>query len=128
MVNVYYPSFHYPEPSCDHSHDDIVLLAQHAAGSINCYKQSFRSRELRFYWRNVHSLFKSGVALIYCIRAFALQQIAELNITSLIDTVNSCSSIIWALAERYPQGQAYRDIFENLVSSVLGKDGNQPMI
>ncbi|RSL71570.1 hypothetical protein CEP54_001342 [Fusarium duplospermum] len=124
MVNVYYPSFHYPDPS----HHDILLLAQHATGSINCYKQSFRSRELRFYWRNIHSLFKSGVALVYCIRASALQQITEINISSLIDTVNSCSSIIWALVERYPQGQAYRDIFENLVSSVLGKDGDQPTV
>uniref|UniRef100_L2G9D4 Fungal specific transcription factor n=1 Tax=Colletotrichum fructicola (strain Nara gc5) TaxID=1213859 RepID=L2G9D4_COLFN len=125
FVNVYYPSQHFPDLSAA----DVRALARHAAESVACYKNSFRSRELRFYWRCIHSLFKAGVALVYCIRVAATlpqQQQGEgeeMNVPNLVDTVNDCSSIIWAMVERYPQGQAYRDVFESLVNSVLGKDG-----
>ncbi|KAF6806581.1 transcription factor [Colletotrichum sojae] len=122
MVNLHYPSPRFPDPTAD----DVLALARHAAASITCYKQSFRSRELRFYWRTVHSLFRSGVALVYCVRAAALLRVVELDVPAAVDAVNSCSSILWAMVERYPQGQAYRDIFESLVGSVLGKDGGGP--
>ncbi|KAH6988589.1 fungal-specific transcription factor domain-containing protein [Ilyonectria destructans] len=121
LVHLYYPSCHFPNPS----NEDLVVLAQSAADSINCYKQSFRAGELRFYWRTVHNVFRSGVAVAYCAQIAAMQQNPDLDLGDTTASINSCSSILWGMVERYPAGQAYRDIFDSIANSVVNQRREQ---
>lgn len=117
MVLLHYPSPLLPKTS----NGDLFTLAEHARSSIECYRRTFRSGELRFYWRTVHNLFRSGVAAVYCSHVAEVQQLGS-SLGDLTGALNSCSSILWGMVERYPPGKAYRDIFENLVSSVARQD------
>lgn len=121
LVILYYPSHHFPDPS----NDDLATLAQSASRAIDCYKRSFRAGELRFYWRTVHNLFRSGVAIVYCAQNAVMPRIPGLSREDVVPSINACSSILWGMVERYPLGQAYRDIFENLAESVLNQKDDQ---
>lgn len=114
MVLLYYPSFHFPISS----NDDLALLAQNASNSIRCYKQGFRAGKLRFYWRTVHNLFRSGLAVAYCVFATWNQSNPQFDLGDMTASLNSCSSILWGMVERYPPGKIYRDIFDSVVSMV----------
>ena len=123
MVLLYYPSSLIPTSSPE----DLRTLAEYAGNSIEAYKHTFRSGRLRFYWRTVHNLFRSGMAVVYCIRAAAEMQLhLELGHGDLKAMLHSCSSILWGMVERYPAGKAYRDIFEAVVSSVINEGEAQP--
>ena len=121
MVLLHYPSPFLPTAS----NEDLYKLAEHAMGSIECYRQTFRAGELRFYWRTVHNLFRSGVAVVYCSHVAKVQQLG-LSLGDMTGAMNSCSSILYGMVERYPPGKAYRDIFENLVNSVAGQGSGSP--
>ncbi|KAL3461622.1 fungal-specific transcription factor domain-containing protein [Aspergillus heterothallicus] len=114
-VLLYYPSLHFPNPS---SHD-LAVLARNATDAIDCYSQSFRAGEVRFFWRTVHNLFRSGVAIVYCSQASLTQPIPNLSAESATASINSCSSLLWGMVERYPAGRPYRDIFDKLANSVI---------
>ncbi|KAH6867460.1 fungal-specific transcription factor domain-containing protein, partial [Thelonectria olida] len=121
LILLYYPSHHFPNPS----NDDLGVLAQSATDAIDCYKRSFRAGELRFYWRTVHNLFRSGVAIVYCAQTALIERIPGMNLEEANASINSCSSLLWGMVERYPAGQAYRDIFESLAKSVLSQRRGQ---
>lgn len=121
LVLLYYPSRHFANPS----NDDLGVLAQSATDAIECYKRSFRAGELRFYWRTVHNLFRSGVAMVYCAQSGLIQRIPGLSFEDVHTSINSCSSLLWGMVERYPAGQAYRDIFESLTKTVLRRGHGQ---
>jgi hypothetical protein len=115
LVLLYYPSRSFPNPSPT----DLSFLACSASESISCYKRAFRDGHLRFYWRTIHNLFRSGVAMAYCIRAHTLHQFGDINQANMISSINTCSSILWGMAERYPPGKVYRDVFERLSNAVV---------
>jgi hypothetical protein len=116
MVILYYPSTAFPNPS-DH---DVEILVQSATKCIDCYKVAFRDGQLRFFWRTTHNLFRSGVAMAYCIHAQRVQNYQNLNLAEMNASVNTCMSILWAMVERFPAGRVYRDAFENLINSGPG--------
>lgn len=115
LVILYYPSPSFPSPS----ENDMLILAQSAAESIRAYKSTFRDGQLRFFWRTTHNLFRSGVAMAYCVHVQATHNYPGLNQADMIQSVNMCVSILWAMVERYPAGRVYRDAFEVLANSVL---------
>jgi len=115
LVLLYYPSRSFPHLSLT----DLSILANSASESIGCYKRAFRDGHLRFYWRTIHNLFRSGVAMAYCVRAHVLHQFGNINQANMISAINTCSSILWAMAERYPPGKIYRDVFEHLANAVV---------
>lgn len=122
LVLLRYPSPAFPSPS----DQDLVLLAQSAVESITCYKRAFRDGHLRFYWRTIHNLFRSGVAAAYCLRARHLRPDLELDASAVATSINTCVSILWGMVERYPPGKVYRDVFDHLATSVLrlSKEGS----
>ncbi|KAH6687190.1 fungal-specific transcription factor domain-containing protein [Plectosphaerella plurivora] len=115
LVMLYYPSPSFPNPS-EH---DMLILARSAAECIRAYKTTFRDGQLRFFWRTTHNLFRSGVAMAYCVHIQSTHSYAGLNQADMIASVNMCVSILWAMVERYPAGRVYRDAFEVLANSVL---------
>ena len=79
MVLLYYPSSILPSTSGD----ELRILAEYSCKSIEAYKQGFRCGKLRFYWRTVHNLFRSGVAAVYCIRIASLNGHLETRVDEL---------------------------------------------
>lgn len=115
LVLLYIPSRHFPAPSIG----DLTILVRAATDAIDCYKKTFRDGELRFFWRTVHNLFRSGVAIVYCAQPGLCDLIPGLSPETIAATINSCSSLLWGMVERYPAGRAYRDIYDRLATSVL---------
>lgn len=118
VVLLYYPSSLLPSTT----QKDIQILAEHARSSIEAYKTAFRAGRLRFYWRTVHNLFRSGMAVVYCIHVASLHPGLDLGPHDMHALLHSCSSIIWGMVERYPAGKAYRDIFEQVISSAPSRE------
>ncbi|TDZ24689.1 Positive regulator of purine utilization [Colletotrichum orbiculare MAFF 240422] len=120
LVLLYYPSTSFPNPS----ENDVLILAQSASECISNYRRTFRDGQLRFFWRTTHNLFRSGVAMAYCVHLNSVHHYPDLNQADMAASINTCMSILWAMVERYPSGSVYRDAFENLSSSVLRSAGN----
>lgn len=115
---LYYPSSLLPVSS----DRDLGILAEHASDSIVAYRTAFRSGRLRFYWRTVHNLFRSGMAIVYCIREASERAGLDFGPRDLKSLLHSCSSIIWGMVERYPPGKAYRDVFDTVVAATLSNE------
>lgn len=115
LVLLYYPSASFPEPS----QNDTLIIAQSASECISNYRSAFRDGQLRFFWRTTNNLFRSGVAMAYCVHLNSIHHYPDLNQADMVASINTCMSVLWAMAERYPPGSAYRDAFENLSNSVL---------
>lgn len=120
LMLLYYPSAAFPDPS----QDDILIIAQSASESISNYRRAFRDGQLRFFWRTTHNLFKSGVAMAYCVHLNSIHHYPDLNQAEMVASVNACMSVLWAMVERYPPGSVYRDAYELLSNSVLRFGGN----
>ncbi|WQF87035.1 hypothetical protein CDEST_12049 [Colletotrichum destructivum] len=122
MVLLYYPSACFPDPSAD----EIRLLARSAAACVGNYRRAFRDGQLRFFWRTTHNLFRSGVAVAYCLHLLRAAPVRrpDLDRGDMVASVNVCMSVLWAMVERYPPGAVYRDAFESLANSVLRSDGD----
>ncbi|KAK1993330.1 hypothetical protein LX36DRAFT_258148 [Colletotrichum falcatum] len=119
LVALYYPSRSSPDPPPE---KDVLVLARSAAASIGGYRLAFRDGQLRFFWRTTHNLFRSGVAVCYCLRLRAGNGYRGLGrAEDLVASVNTCASLLWAMVERYPLGAVYRDAFEALADSVLNR-------
>lgn len=113
LVQLYYPSHHLPNSS----DDDICWLARHATRSVTTYREAFRRGTLRFYWRAMHNLFRAGAALLYCTRTASGRTGLTIDVVTAQASVGQCSNILWGMAERYPNGKAYRDAFERLIAT-----------
>ncbi|KAL3470743.1 hypothetical protein BJX99DRAFT_41147 [Aspergillus californicus] len=97
----------------------VALLAQSAARTVELYKVSFRDGKLRFYWRTIHHIFRAGIALVLCLVAIpGTPSIGDLTMADLKNSISTCSAILWGMVERHHSGQWYRDMFENISSSV----------
>lgn len=117
MVHLYAPSLFLPKLSSVHAE----ILVINAIQSIETYKVAFRAGTLRFYWRTIHKLFRSGTALLYCIEHVpATRTIFKSSV--LISAVNTCSTVLWGMVERYPAGKATRDIFEHMAKQVINSE------
>lgn len=120
LLQLYSPSRHLSTISSD----DIVFLAECAQKSIEAYRYSFRDGKLRFYWRTVHNLFRSGVSLIYCLKNWPGDR-GSVNTETMNASVNSCSAVLWGMVERYPAGKPCRDTFETLCQSLRDPGADQ---
>ncbi|KAF4473026.1 positive transcriptional regulator for purine utilization [Fusarium albosuccineum] len=113
LVNLFSPSRNFPTLS----EGELRDLARYASQSVEEYRAGFREGKLRFYWRTIPNLFQSGAALVHCIKSLTLQG-AAFDRSELEKRVTMCSTVLWAMAERYPPGASYRDRFDELSSSI----------
>ncbi|EPE03065.1 hypothetical protein F503_08679 [Ophiostoma piceae UAMH 11346] len=86
--------------------------------SIECYQQTSPEGKLRFYLRTVHNLFRSYVAIAYCYQTAHIEN-PGLDLMQMRAAINSCSTVLWGMVERYPPGQGYRNVFGSLAKSIL---------
>ncbi|KAI9737353.1 MAG: hypothetical protein M1834_009507 [Cirrosporium novae-zelandiae] len=114
MVQLYSPSRFLP---CL-SDDDFLILAKSACQSIESYRRNFLGGKLRFYWRTTHNLFRSGVTLIFCIYSNVKVRTC-LEMKELKSSINTCSVVLWGMAEKYPGGKSCRDVFDSMASAVM---------
>lgn len=117
LVFLYYPSNLFPTPTAK----DLTILARSAIEAVKCYERSFRAGELRFFWRTIHNLFRSGVAIAYCAQPQLISEIPGLELEDVKGSLKTCSSVLWGMVERYPPGRAYRDVFDKVSNSVLNQ-------
>ncbi|RSL96149.1 hypothetical protein CEP52_011640 [Fusarium oligoseptatum] len=113
LVYLFSPSPHFPNPP----EAELRDLAQYASRSVELYRAGFKEGQLRFYWRTIPNLFRSGAALVHCIKTLRLQG-AVFDTNDLEKRVTMCSTVLWGMAERYPPGASYRDRFEELAASM----------
>lgn len=97
LVLLYYPCTSFPDPS----QNDILIIAQSASECISNYRRAFRDGQLRFFWRTTHNLFRSGVAMAYCVRLDSIHHYPDLDSADMIASINTCMSVLWAMVERY---------------------------
>ncbi|KAI7785818.1 Positive regulator of purine utilization [Diaporthe eres] len=91
----YYPAASFPEPS----QNDILIIAQSAVECISNYRSAFRDGQLRFFWRTTHNLFRSGVAMAYCVHLNFMHHYPDLSQADIIASINTCMSVLWAMVE-----------------------------
>ncbi|KAH7232110.1 hypothetical protein B0J15DRAFT_539329 [Fusarium solani] len=113
LVYLFSPSSHFPSTP----EAELRDLAQYASRSIELYRAGFKEGQLRFYWRTIPNLFRSGAALVHCIKTLRLNG-AVFDANELEKRVTMCSTVLWGMAERYPPGASYRDRFEELAASM----------
>ncbi|RFN52738.1 hypothetical protein FIE12Z_3006 [Fusarium flagelliforme] len=122
LVSLFSPSRHFP----DLVEEELRDLAQYASTSIELYRQGFKKGQLRFYWRTTPNLFRSGAALIHCVKNLTVQG-AVFDAKSLKSCVSVCSTVLWGMAERWPQGAEYRDRFDEMSASMSDMTSELPI-
>ncbi len=95
----------------------------HSASAICMnYKDLHAKGKLNATWLSMHCLFVSGISFLYCLWIDNQIKVLEWKGQRVIyDTISSCSSILYVLAERWHSAAVFRDTFEQLSSAVLLK-------
>ncbi|KAI0025909.1 fungal-specific transcription factor domain-containing protein [Xylariomycetidae sp. FL0641] len=118
FIQLYFPSPHLPTMT----DEELLFLAQSACRVIEIYKSAFREGTLRFYWRTVKNLFQAGVALVHCVKTPTPRLSPGIPLAEVKQAINTCSTVLWGMVERYHAGKTYRDTFEALSSPILKMD------
>ncbi|GMM29411.1 Stb5 protein [Martiniozyma asiatica (nom. inval.)] len=91
-----------------------VFTESASAVCIN-YKTMHLRDKLGYTWLAIHCCFVSGISFLYCIWLDKSLNVLEWKRKSLIyETINSCSSILYVLAERWSSASIFRNTFERL--------------
>lgn len=86
---------------------------------ISSIKTLHRERKIDIMWKWVHHLFMAGLTLVYGL--WHSKEVRELiEAKHSIATLQSCSSILSALSERWAGATGCRDAFETLSSATVG--------
>lgn len=114
VLFLYRPSSAIPEPD----ESALLNLAQGATASIQLYRRLHRENKLRLFWQAVHNLFAAGTALLHCY-AHSTEVRERMSLRSLEGTVHSCSTVLWAMVERFPAAKGTRDAFDVIATAAL---------
>lgn len=114
VLLLYRPSSAIPEPD----ESALLNLAQSATASIQLYRRLHRENKLRLFWQAVHNLFAAGTALLHCYTHSTVVR-EQMSLRSLEGTVHSCSTVLWAMVERFPAAKGTRDAFDVIATAAL---------
>ncbi|KAH8705919.1 fungal-specific transcription factor domain-containing protein [Talaromyces proteolyticus] len=90
-------------------------LSARAAGDIcQYYKTLHQRRPLGWNLLALHSIFMAGLTLLYCI--WALRETPNL---SVLEDIRACSNVLFAISERWPTANRFRDVFEVLTKKLM---------
>ncbi|TPX09373.1 uncharacterized protein E0L32_009417 [Thyridium curvatum] len=119
-----------PNPIVSQPSPEATCTSFHAACSlVNSVKILHRARKIDIMWKWVHHLFMAGLTVLYglwqqqtpldeenCSRITTLQRVLTGvgSAKESISILQSCSSTLSALAERWPAASGCRDVFETL--------------
>ncbi|KAH0829627.1 hypothetical protein FOPE_10241 [Fonsecaea pedrosoi] len=105
-------------PSLSPSHPDFRLFAYSAGQICQMYKRLHNNQSyISFSLLALHANFVAGLALVYC---FCLDPtLFDANFSS---DIRACSTMLYAISERWPAARKVRNAFESLVSATI--EGN----
>ncbi|OAL23373.1 hypothetical protein AYO22_06423 [Fonsecaea multimorphosa] len=110
-------------PSLSPSHPDFRLFAYSAGQICQMYKRLHNNQSyISFSLLALHANFVAGLALVYC---FCLDpRLFDANFSS---DIRACSTMLYAISERWPAARKVRNAFESLVSATIeGNHGAAP--
>lgn len=97
-----------------------VFTESASAICIN-YKNMHLKKKLSYTWLAMHCCFVSGISFLYCIWLDGILKILKWKSKSLVyETISSCQTILYILAERWESASIFRDTFERLSNIVKG--------
>jgi hypothetical protein len=97
------------------SHDQWLRVCLKSCGRIcQKYKYLHQTTPLAYTLMAVHSIFVAGITILYCL--WVDRSLFEI---STMNDIRACSTVLFIVAERWPNAVKYRDIFEMLTTVVL---------
>lgn len=98
-----------------------------SCSTITSIKMLHREKRIDIPWVWVHQLILAGLTMVYCVW-HSDEVLNRISFQDLMDTTQRCSSVLAALAERFPGAAGCRDAFEMLSVTTLkwfvAKDSN----
>ncbi|KAG0684653.1 hypothetical protein C6P40_001650 [Pichia californica] len=95
-----------------------VFTESASAVCIN-YKNMHLKRKMSYTWLAMHCCFVSGISFLYCIWLDRSLKVLKWKRKSLVyETISSCQTILYVLAERWESASRFRDSFERLSTIV----------
>jgi hypothetical protein len=85
---------------------------------ITSIKMLYREQRIETPWTWVHRLILAGLTMVYCVW-HSDEVLNRISFQDLMDTTQRCSSVLAALAERFPGAAGCRDAFEMLSVTTL---------
>ncbi|KAH7303853.1 fungal-specific transcription factor domain-containing protein [Stachybotrys elegans] len=107
-----YPIIFSPEAADVHY---LKRCAQACAGVCQTYKKLHQSVPVGFSVMALHSIFIAGLTLLYCIWA-APNEVFGISTSNGLD---SCSIVLYVIAERWVGARKFRDVFDVIKQSVM---------
>jgi hypothetical protein len=92
----------------------LDLCAEACRGVCQTYKRLHQRIPLAFTSVSLQSVFLAGLTLVYC-----MWHDHSHNGFKNFGALTDCSIILYVMAERWPAGRKYRDLFESVKKSVL---------
>ncbi|RDW56919.1 hypothetical protein BP5796_12986 [Coleophoma crateriformis] len=110
---------HRPNPLIQSpSLESLRICFDASCKAIQCIKALQREQKIAIIWIWTHHLVSAGLTAIYCLWHSA--EIREnTSIDHIMNTMQSCTSILSALAERFPGATGCRNAFEALSAATL---------
>ncbi|KAH6669955.1 fungal-specific transcription factor domain-containing protein [Halenospora varia] len=93
----------------------LSLCADACRGVCETYKRLHYRIPLAFTSVSLQTVFLAGLTLVYCM----WHDDSNRNGFKNFGTLTDCSIILYVMAERWPAGRKYRDLFESVKKSVL---------
>ncbi|KAI0121059.1 fungal-specific transcription factor domain-containing protein [Xylariales sp. AK1849] len=84
-------------------------------GVLRTYKKLHQQTPVGFSVMALHSVFITGLTLIYCVWASP----KEVFSISISDDMNACSIVLYIITERWSGARRYRDVYEAIKQMVL---------
>jgi hypothetical protein len=108
-----------PSPRIEYPSDKgLLVLAESSSRVIQLFRRFFREDRLTLFWQAVENLVSAGTALMFSyVNSVQVQD--RFSLRSLEADLNTCSSLLWAMVERFPALKGTRDAFDTVVSTTL---------
>jgi hypothetical protein len=106
----------YPQLATADADTHIIKKCAEACGGVcRSYKQLHHQTNVGFSLMALHSVFLSGLTLLYCLWLAP----KEVYTITTSNDLNACSIVLYVITERWPGARKYRDAFETIRQCVL---------
>ncbi|KAG7845249.1 hypothetical protein KL941_003094 [Ogataea angusta] len=100
--------------------DWFKIFTESASAICINYKNIHAKGKLSYTWLAMHCCFVSGISFIYCLWLDAgLGVLKWKRKSSIYETINACSSILYVMAEKWASACMFRDTFEQISKAAL---------
>lgn len=114
IFRLYRPSINIPSPS----EAQLGVMVQAATKMIQLYREYFQRHQLTIYWQSMGNVFSAGVCLMFgYVQSPTIR--STMSRRSLESLVNTCSSVLWGMVERFPSFHNKRNAFDKIAAATF---------